>query len=154
MADPAEALVVDASVAVKWHLTDEEHADRAAELLTRFARGELELSAPTQIRYEVPSAITAASIGTHPRLSIQAGQEAIEEFLSLGLRTYDLDDSILAAYPLVHRHQIAFYDALYLALAQHLSLPFLPADHRLYERIRTLPEVVWIGDYTGSHHPA
>ena len=67
MASPApSALVVDASVAVKWHLGDEEHADQAVQLLQRFAQGDVELLAPTQIRYEVPSAITAATLGTTP----------------------------------------------------------------------------------------
>ena len=34
MAPTADTVVVDASVAVKWHLQDEEYADEAAELLT------------------------------------------------------------------------------------------------------------------------
>jgi predicted nucleic acid-binding protein len=148
MASPGlEALVVDASVAAKWHLTDEEYAQQALDVLERFARGELTLLAPEQIRYEVPSAITAATLGTSARLPIDLARLAIEMFLALGIETYGRDDLILAAYPLVHQHQIAFYDALYLALAQQLSLPLLLADRRLYQRIRGLPEVVWIGDY-------
>ena len=151
MASPAlEALVVDASVATKWHLTDEDHAEQALDVLERFARGELTLVAPEQIRYEVPSAITAATLGTRPRLPIDLARLAIEKFLALGIQTYRRGELILAAYPLVHQHQIAFYDALYLALAQQLALPFVLADRRLYQRIRDLPEVVWIGDYPRS----
>ncbi len=59
MADPegpVSALVLDASVAVKWHLKDEDYAAEAALLLEDFGQGELELVAPAQIRYEVPSA--------------------------------------------------------------------------------------------------
>jgi len=54
----------------------------------------------------------------------------------------------MAAYPLVHQYDCALYDALYLALAQQLALPFVTADRRLYERIRHLSYAVWIGDYS------
>src|SRR5262245_20825821 len=148
MASPGlEALVVDASVATKWHLTDEDHAAEALDILERFARGELTLVAPEQIRYEVPSAIAAATLGTGARLPVDLARLAIEKFLALGIETRRGDDLILAAYPLVHQHGIAFYDALYLALAQQLALPLVLADRRLHQRIRDLPEVVWIGDY-------
>jgi hypothetical protein len=42
MEQAAEALVVDASVAVYWHLLDEEHAQEAA-LLRWFMRGAIDL---------------------------------------------------------------------------------------------------------------
>lgn len=148
--DQPEALIVDASVAVKWHLADEDNADKAALLLARFAQGQADLLAPAQIRYEVPSAITIATRGQAPRLTQEQGAEAIEEFLSLGLTTIDMDELILAAYSLVSRHGCAFYDALYLALADATSLRFITADHTLYQRIRHLPHVIWIEDYAPS----
>jgi len=57
-----DRLVVDASVAAKWHLPerDEEHTDRALALLTQFRGGDLELLAPAHIRFEVPSVLTVA----------------------------------------------------------------------------------------------
>ena len=139
--------MVDASVAVKWNLGDEEHAHKAILLLTRFARGQTDLFAPDYIRYEVPSAITVATQGRGARITQVQGKEAIEEFLNLGVRTVDSDELILAAYPLVQRYGCALYDALYLALAQRLDLPFITADLKLYRRIRHLPGIVWIGDY-------
>lgn len=144
---PREAMVVDASVATKWHLTDEEHTDKARLLLTRFGQGKTELVAPDYIRYEVPNAITVATQGRQPRISQQQGKEAIEEFLALGLTTFDGNELLLAAYPLVHQYGCALYDALYLALAQSLTLPFITADRRLYQRLRQLPSILWIGDY-------
>ena len=146
-----EDLVVDASVATKWHLQDEEHVAPSLALLTRFAAGELELWAPEYIRYEVPSAITVATRGRAPRLTAELGQRAIEQFLALGIRTRDSSELILSASPLAHRYGCALYDALYLALAQQLGLPFVTADAKLYRLIRALPEVVWIGDYPPAH---
>ncbi|MGH2350384.1 MAG: type II toxin-antitoxin system VapC family toxin [Chloroflexota bacterium] len=148
MKTAAEALVVDASVAAKWHLKGEVYNDQAQLLLARLSRGETALAAPSQIRFEVPSAITAATLGAASRLSVEEGQRAITEFLSLPLVTYDGPDLILDAYTLVHQYGIALYDALYFALAQQLDVRLITADRRLHRRIRHLPNVLWLGDYS------
>jgi predicted nucleic acid-binding protein len=147
MTSVAEAFVVDASVAVKWQLTDEVLAAEAGLLLRRLSLGDAGLAAPAQIRYEVPSAITAATLGRDPRLSHEQGRRAIERFLSIDLVLFDNDELITGAYPLVHQHGIAFYDALYLALAQRLGIRFITADRKLHHRIQHLPEVLWLGNY-------
>ena len=140
-------LVVDASVAVKWHLQDEEHVDQALALLDQFATGVVELVAPDQIRYEVPSAITVATRRAPTRLTMEQGDEAIEEFLALRLTTLRDDELILRAYKLVHQYAIVFYDALYLACALQLNCPLVVADDRFYQHIRALPSIIWISDY-------
>ncbi|MDP2727191.1 MAG: hypothetical protein Q8P59_06575, partial [Dehalococcoidia bacterium] len=68
--------MVDASVAAKWHLADEEHAEKAILLLIRFAQGKADLLAPDYIRYEVPSAITVATQGHRARITQKQGKEA------------------------------------------------------------------------------
>ena len=146
MTTTADTIVVDASVAVKWHLNDEEHAQETARLLTRFSQGGVILLAPDHIRYEVPSAITVATIGSQPRITTQQGRDAIEEFLALGLTTVGTDELILAGYPLVHQYAIALYDALYLALAFSMQCWFVTADRKLYQRISQSSAVVWISD--------
>ncbi|MCL4543209.1 MAG: type II toxin-antitoxin system VapC family toxin [Chloroflexi bacterium] len=149
-AGPAETLVVDASVATKWHLTGEEDTATARLILQRYAQGEIQLLAPSHICYEVPSAITAATLGRSARLSPEEGREAIAEFLSLNLPTVETSALVLSSYSLVQEHHIAFYDGLYLALSQALELPLVTADRRFYERIRQLPNIVWISDYQGD----
>ena len=147
MAQAGDALVVDASVAVKWHVDDEDATEVARLLLTRFAQGLVELVAPDSIRLEVPAAITKATRGRTPRLARDEGRAAIEEFLALGIRTFDSEELIFGAFPLVHQHDCTLYDALYLALAERLTLPFLTADSKLYRRIQRVPYVIWITDY-------
>lgn len=149
MAEATEALVVDASVAIKWHLTDEDHSDQALALLSRFAHGQARLTAPAPIRYEVPSAITAATLGQSARLTRDQAQEVIAEFLALAVPTDGGDEIIEEAFPLAEQYGIAFYDALYLALSLRLFVPFITADWRLYRRVHRLSNVVWIGDYSG-----
>ena len=60
-------------------------------------------------------------MGQRPRMNRDDGRVAIEAFLTLGIHTVGSDGLILSAFPLVHQHAIAFYDALYLALAKMLQ---------------------------------
>lgn len=140
-------LVVDASVAVKWYLPDEEYTVQARGVFRRYERGEIKLAAPTHIRYEVASAITVATRGRAPRLTLEQGRQAIEEFLALDLETTGDTKIVRLAYGLAHEYGCAFYDALYLALAQEMGVPFITADGRLYRRVRAIPTVLWIGDF-------
>jgi predicted nucleic acid-binding protein len=148
MAATAELLVVDASVATKWHLPDEADADRALRLLDQFAAGTVQLIAPAHIRAEVSSAITVATRGRAPRITRAQADAAIDEFLALALPTIDDDALVRAAAATAHASGCAFYDGLYLALAQRLAVRFILADDRFHRLIRHLPLVVWLGDYT------
>ena len=148
MVATAELLVVDASVASKWHLPDEAHADIAFLLLDRFAGGTVQLIAPQHIRSEVPSAITVATRGRQPRLTPEQGDAAIDEFLTLALPTVDDDQLVRAAYATAQAYGCAFYDGLYLALAQRLGVRFILADDRFHRLIRHLPLVIRLSDYS------
>ena len=57
------------------------------------------------------------------------------------------DELIVSAYPLVYRYRCSFYDALYVALALDLNLPLITADRKLFERVRELPNIIWLADY-------
>ncbi|HVA20003.1 MAG TPA: type II toxin-antitoxin system VapC family toxin [Solirubrobacteraceae bacterium] len=147
MVQAAEALVVDASVAAKWPLIDEPDADQAARLLLAFTENRVALLAPRQIRHEVPSSITVATLGAQPRLSVADGEAAIQEFLGLDLLLTDDAYLAVSAYYLVHQLRIAYYDALYVALSQRHTIPFVTADNKLYTRVRHLPAMLWLGNW-------
>lgn len=155
MAATAELVVVDASVATKWHLTDEPDSDAAVALLRRYTDGELRFIAPTHIRAEVPSAITVATRMVprgqqQPRITPTQATLYIDDFLALDLPTVDDDELVRAAHEVSREYGCAFYDGLYLALAIRFDVRFILADQRFYVLIRHIPSVVWLSDYTRS----
>jgi predicted nucleic acid-binding protein len=148
MAEAADQLVLDASIAVAWHLKDEDHSDLARQLLTALTGGELQFVAPEHIRYEVPNAITVAA--NRSRLSQAEARLALAEFIDLEIPTVTDDALLVAAQSLAFHYGCAFYDGLYLALAERLNLRVITADRKLYNLVATHPLVLWITDYPGT----
>lgn len=149
-----QRFVVDASVATKWCLRDEEYMDKATSLLLDFAQGRNCLLAPSLIQYEVANAVNVAR--RRGRVGDKVARECVEDFLHLGLHLADGRDLVLSAFDFSSQLGIAVYDAVYLALAENLSVPLITADRDLYEYLRdTVENVMWVGDYekreTGSN---
>jgi predicted nucleic acid-binding protein len=149
MANLVDRFVLDASIAVKWQLTDEEYWDQAFDLITRYAQGTIELVAPEHFRYEVPNAVTVASQGRRPRITPEQAARSVDEFLRLAVPTVADDELIRRAAELARVHGCAFYDGLYVALALRLSIPLITADDKLYRLFSHLGAIVWIEDYNG-----
>ncbi|MGH2459676.1 MAG: type II toxin-antitoxin system VapC family toxin [Chloroflexota bacterium] len=145
MSDPPR-YVVDASVAVKWHLRDESHEDEARLVLIDYRGGASQLMAPDHIRYEVPSAILGAV--RRGRLPADVGATAIRQFLSWGIQTVASGELIQIGYSFSVRFRCSLYDGLYLALAELTGSRFIFADQRLRNNLAdSFPLAVWIGDY-------
>lgn len=139
-------LILDASVATKWHLADEEYSAIALALRNDYEKGRVDLTAPDHIRYEVPNALQVAA--RRGRISEHEGRAATAQFLSWGIRTVRTDELILAAYDVAAQFGCAFYDGLYLALAQATKSPLIHADDALRRRLGgAFPLALWIGDY-------
>lgn len=123
------ALVVDASVAVKWYLPEED-SETALALLGSAAA----LHAPGLLRLEVANAFwkhaRAGQIDqglwalARPRLERSIGQW--HDSASL------LDEAFAMAGAMGH----PVYDCLYLALARHLGAKRVSADRRLIAKMR------------------
>ncbi len=139
-------VVVDASVATKWHLRDEESSDAADALLAEFREGRVYLIAPEQIRYEVASAIRNAV--RMRRLSATAARTVIADFLAWRLPTVSDDDLVLLAFDLAVRFGCSLYDGLYLGLAESMGCPLVYADRRLHNALGgRFPWARWLADY-------
>lgn len=142
--------VLDATVATKWHLSDEEHVDRARQVRLDFEADRIGLVAPTQLQFEVAAAILKAT--RHPerpqRLAPQIGGRALEVFQSWNIRYVPGEPLVARAYRLAIQYGCSYYDAIYVALAQATGIPLLHADSKLRRALgNRFPLAVWIEDY-------
>jgi predicted nucleic acid-binding protein len=141
--------VLDASVAVKWHLHDEEPFAHALTVLSDYREGRIDLLAPAHPRYEVPSASRNAV--QRRRLSSEHARTAIDQFLAWDISTVSTDDLIRAGYQQALRFGCSLYDGLYLALAEAARAPLEYADLRLRNSLaRRFPLALWIEDYRAA----
>jgi predicted nucleic acid-binding protein len=139
-------LVIDASVALKWRLRDEEATSQADALLDDFLAGKLELLTPTLFDYEIANALRVAV--TRQRLSEADAVAALTDFAQYTIVRYDFTGIASLTFHLSGQHQRSAYDSAYLALAQAQGMWFFTGDKRLFNAVgRALSWVNWLGDY-------
>ena len=139
--------VVDTSVALKWHLEDEDQVPEALAVLEDYRRGRISLLAPDNIRYEFAGAIRKAV--SRRRISSEDGRLAIDAFLGLELRMVRSNSLIVMAYATAAAYGCSLYDGLYVTLAQLAQSPLVYADSRLRNTLGDrFPLGVWISDYS------
>jgi len=138
-------LVIDASVALKWYLKDEEFGQKALGLLDRYVLNELDLLAPSLLEYEVINGLIIAR--KRGRIKKKEVLLAMDGFMDLNI---DLK-SLKGIYPKMlyycSRYNCSGYDASYLAVSEEEGAIMVTADRRLYNAVRKdLTWVKWLGD--------
>lgn len=138
-------IVIDASVALKWFLPDEEYGTKALKLLGRYISGQLEMVAPSLLEYEVMNGLLIA--GRRGRIKDEIVLLAAEGFMDLEIPLRD----VRAFYPRIIEYSrtlaLTAYDASYLALAEVEGCALVTADRRLFESAHeSLKWVKWIGE--------
>ncbi|TVR71951.1 MAG: PIN domain-containing protein [Sphaerobacteraceae bacterium] len=146
MRQTSSALVIDASVIVKWFIPGEVLEEDATDIYQQFRSGVVELFAPDHIFNELASAITFASRGRSARLSAQDAREILSQAIELDIRTVQTTELLLPAFDLVHRHGASIYDSMYLALSDALPASLVTADERFYNVVNAQHDVLWLGD--------
>lgn len=137
------AIVVDASVVVKW-LVPEVHSDAAVSVLA----ADSELQAPELLLAEVGNILWKKH-----RAKELSGEEADLALLALAAAPVTLHPHkplLAAAFQIARAHDRTVYDSLYLALARSLDGTFLTADERLVNALRGSEleaNVEWLGDF-------
>ncbi len=128
MAGEAPPLVVlDASVAAKWFVSDgEDGVSDAHALLSAHSAGEIRLVAPALIAYELLGVVARG------RREAPNVRGAIEAFYDTGVALVAPDlDMMLVAADLVTERRIHALDSAYAALAMTLDCELATADRRL-----------------------
>ena len=139
-------VVVDASLAVKW-LVREEDTDKALAILRAWHDEEVTPAAPHLLPFEVANALHRKvlrgqlSVGDSVRMILQLRGSRLELHQTAELHSRALE---LAS----ELQQGAVYDAHYLALAEELGCELWTADERFHRATSpSVPSVRWIGEY-------
>jgi len=123
------SLVIDASVAVKWY-TQEENRDEAIKILQAHMGGEIELTSPTLLAYEVINALRY-----NPSLTPEDQEKAVAALFLIGI---DLkpptQELMIKATRLANKYDITIYDAVYLSQAILQDTNLVTADKELTEK--------------------
>lgn len=135
--------VLDASVALKWALDDEEAVEQAVTLRDDGVEGRVQLVAPSLWLYEVANGLVSAM--RRRRLTSAEGARSLTSMGALGVELADPDPK--AMYTDALRYELSAYDAAYVALAEALSAPLWTGDLRLRTAVSRAVDVRWIGDY-------
>jgi len=142
-------IVIDASVALKWFLADEEYGQKALDILDKYVSKEIDILAPSLLEYELINGLLIAK--KRGRIKEEKILMAADGFTSLELNLRNIS----FFYPKVIEYCSQFnrsaYDSSYLALADDERAPFITADRGLYTAVKKdLKWVEWLGDFSLS----
>lgn len=120
----SEAVVVDASVAVKWYVPERDH-EAARAVRDGYLDGEYDLLAPELFPFEVVNALRYSGHYEGDRLT-----EAAESLADHGVELVAFDRLGPVA-TVADDLDVPIYDASYLALAATADCPLYTADERV-----------------------
>ena len=138
-------LVIDASVVLKWYLSDEEDGERALDILERHVSDHFSLVAPALLEFEVANGLAIAK--RRARVADADALKAMEGFTNLGIELYRLTTHFPKVLVYCDKYKISAYDGAYVALADELKTQLVTADKRLFNSTKKLRFVKWIGDF-------
>ena len=148
-----DIVVVDASLALKWVLSEAD-SNAAIELLQRWNTANMEIIAPALFTYEATN-ILYRQVVTH-KLSYEEVKKLLTKLLSIGilLNFAQHKEISIRAMELSHLFGLhAAYDAHYLALAEHEKCEYWTADSRLCNAVKDkLPWVHQLNEYQSTIH--
>jgi predicted nucleic acid-binding protein len=130
MSGRSAAIVLDASVILKWVLDAETEPGHAAanRLLERWQQGELNLLVPSLWLYEVGNILCLKRPAD--------ASAALSALWDLGLSEVPFSRGLIQrTVTLAQSHGLTFYDASYLAVAEEEKVILVTADGKFYRRL-------------------
>ncbi len=136
--------VVDASVAVKLFLAEED----AASARRFFGPSSGRLIAPDLLTVECANIFwRSAKTG---RISRTEARSHLRNLLDLGLSMVPVEDIASRGLEIALDHGLTAYDAAYLAVSEVEALPLITADEKLYRKVTGTPfDVRLLSQVTG-----
>ena len=140
------SVVVDASLAVKW-LVEEEDSDKAHAVLQSWVAQDITRIAPYLMPFEVANALHRRVV--RGELNVRDSARMIARLLESRLELHQPPGLHIRAMQIASElRQGAAYDAHYLALAESIGCDLWTADERFYRSTsRSIRNVCWLGEF-------
>jgi predicted nucleic acid-binding protein len=125
--------VPDASIVVKWFI-DEQDSKNARAIKDQFAKGAIDLEAPSLLEYE-----TASALRFHPVVKFDSVQilEIMKSLQGLQITREPTPSDWATAQTLSLENPISIYDSIYIAFAVRGHSIMLTADQALIDKIKS-----------------
>lgn len=131
-----DTVVVDASLALKWVL-EEEDSPRAKSLLQEWIDNDVEIIAPALFAYEVTSILYRQTVTS--KLSYDDAKAGLEKLFSIGVVLEFASYGQRSVQAMTFARQFglpAAYDAQYLSLASYENCRYWTADSKLWKAVQ------------------
>jgi predicted nucleic acid-binding protein len=126
---PFQDALLDTSVVVKWFVTEED-SGRALDIQQAHLQDDLQLHAPDILLMESANALRYAGLSEERIL------QNLETVPMLGIEIIPFSIDVLnSAVSLSLEHDLAVYDAYFLALAQAMEIPLITADKKMLSHL-------------------
>jgi len=136
-----QTLVIDASVAVKWFVREED-GDKALTLRNRHIEGGVTLVAPDLLVYEVANALSY-----HPKMRDEDIEEDLAALFMVDLELVPPSTELTVSTTLRARQLgISVYDSSYLVLAETIATNLVTSDKQLYDKVKSTGRLLLLGD--------
>jgi predicted nucleic acid-binding protein len=137
--------VIDAGVAVKWFISEEDSAI-AHQLLTRYLQGMDTAIAPDLLVSECGNVFWRRC--RQGDLTPEEANESLADLLTLNIPLVSASSLAQTSLQLALQHQRTMYDSLYLALAQERDCPLMTADERFFNAVGSqFPNLQWLRNW-------
>ncbi len=118
--------VIDASVAVKWFV-QEEDSPKALALLREVAAAPSDFAVPELFFFELANVLFIVAKGQSEKYS-----SLLTEVMRLGMHRFQCSDELLGEMRTFQARGLSGYDASYAALAKHLNGTWITADKKAH----------------------
>jgi predicted nucleic acid-binding protein len=135
-------VVLDTSIIVKWFRQGEVLANRALLLRDAYLVGQIAISVPTLLAYELTNVLRYKN-----DLTTEQVQEAVQSLFDMGLAWVAPSDALICrAVEIARTYETTVYDAAFIALAETSKAGFITADEQLVNRLGGLAFVYSLND--------
>lgn len=135
--------ILDTSVVIKWfNKYDESDLEKALNLRYEILESKCLITIPDLLFYELGNAL---KYGAH--FSIKEIREAVNSVFEMEFDVKTIDKTVMErAIEIGFKHNVTIYDAYFLALSQTENKPFVTADYKFIERIKSFKNVIRLAD--------